>query len=249
MPEDPPERPGRIVGRLESTVDLVSVGSHDTASAVFGLGNLRDDQAFLNVGTWSLLGCMSDSPIVTRDAEVAGFSNERAVDGRIRFLTNIPGFYVINRLHEELDVRIPVSDWLANSRESTAAVDLFDGRFFNPESMICAICEVLGYEFSGDWAGLALASLVESIGTKLRELERIVGRSFSELRVTGGGSQSEKLCLELARRTKIPLVVGPSEATIYGNLGVQLFATGAVESLSEAGDVVRNSYSTTLYCA
>ncbi len=236
-PEEQPQMSGEVLGKLRANVYLVSVGSHDTASAVYGLGGLSDTEAFLNVGTWALLGCMLDKPFVNTQVENAGFSNERAVDGRVRFLCNVAGFYVINRLYEELGIDMPLPDWV----ESAEIVDegnlnLLDKAFFNPPSMKDAIIAAIGFtpKSNSQWAGIALNGLVKTNLAQLREMEKLTERKFTELRVSGGGSQSRAFISLLEKHSDLHITAGPVESTLIGNLRVQL------ESLGEA-DIFRNT--------
>ncbi len=241
MPTLPISWPGKVVARRGS-VSLVSVGSHDTASAVFGIGPLRPDQAFLNVGTWSLLGTMLDTPLLSGQA----FTNERAVDGRVRYLTNIPGFYVINRVHEELGIAESVPEWLAQRLGPLEGrfVDLTSQEFFNPPSMCEALARGIPPENSEGWAALALGSLVQTTAQQLDVLSELTNRTFGEIRITGGGSRSEAFCQALADWTKMPVVAGPEEATLLGNLGVQFVASGDFVSFEEASEAVGKSFET-----
>ncbi len=241
-----PTLPGQILAERNG-VRLASVGSHDTASAVFGLGPLADDQAFLNVGTWSLLGTLIDTPLVSDPR----FTNERAVDGRVRYLANIPGFYVINRVHEELEEDLTVPQWLQTAVPSQQGADLMRPEFFNPTSMREALAVGLDRAptTSAEWAGLAMSSLVRTTAEQLLELERSAHRSFREIRVSGGGSASDSFCQGLANACGRSVVAGPIEATLLGNLGVQFWASGAVANLSEAHQLIANSIETHEYQA
>ena len=67
---------------------------------------------------------MLDEPIATPEAEGAGFTNEWAVDGRVRFLKNIPGFYVLNRLHDELPIAATVPEWIEGAEDVDERIDL-----------------------------------------------------------------------------------------------------------------------------
>jgi rhamnulokinase len=214
---------------LGSGVSLARVGSHDTASAVYGLGPLDEGTMYLNVGTWALAGVVLDSPLATAQAEAAGFTNERAVDGRIRFLKNVPGFYVVNRLHEELGVGVSVPEWLSSASPATATLDLLDQALYAPESMVAAV-RGLGSDPGTDlraWAGLALGSLAATISAQIGLLEGLIGRSVTTIRVSGGGSQSAALCQALASASGRAVVAGPAEATVLGNLAASLKALGA----------------------
>lgn len=233
MPDIPISRPGRILIDIEGA-RLASVGSHDTASAVFGLGPLADDQAFISVGTWSLLGCLLDEPSLSDP----GFTNERSVEGRVRYLANIPGFYVIERVHDELGISTPVPEWLAGAGDVDPAdgVDLMDPRFFNPVSM----AEEIGADASNG-SRRALASLIRTCVSQIERLERNVGRTIRSLRVCGGGSESQTFCQALAMASGREVIAGPKEATLLGNLAVQFFADGRVGSLREASELAARS--------
>ena len=243
VPPKQPELPGAVVGKTDTGVPVVRVGGHDTASAVCGMGNLEPTEAFLNVGTWSLLGCMLDKPLISPEAEGANFSNERAVDGRVRFLKNIPGFYVINRLHEELKITNTVPDWVSRADQSyNERIDLFSPDFFNPPSMLKAVRSQLSKDppTAEAWAGVALTSLAEGAADQLHQLERITGRTFSTIRLAGGGSKSRAFCEALANVTSKGVLAGPHEATVLGNLGAQFLAQGCFNNWTELGEVLRN---------
>ena len=243
VPVIQPSATGTVSGPDPNGVSVIRVGGHDTASAVYGMGLEYADQAFLNVGTWSLLGCVVNEPIVTAEAEEANFTNERANDGRIRFLVNIPGFYIVNRIHEELGIQVSVPLWLAERDSGYAeVVDFLDPTLYNPESMISSISKLLGSrpKTPEQWANLALMSLVETTSRQLEKLQKISGRQFSEIRVAGGGSSSEAFCQALADRSGKTVLAGPVEATVLGNLAAQ-FVTRGVIAPSSVSAVLRRS--------
>ena len=250
VPDLEPSLPGKLGPVLSHpNVRLAHVGSHDTASAVCGFGELADDQVFLNVGTWSLVGCVIDQPLATAEAGAAMFTNERTVDGRVRFLKNIPGFYVINRIHEELGIAMSVPDWLAQAKAVPERIDLLHPDFYNPPSMV-EICVSLAGRRPADeweWAGLALSSLTSTIAKQPTEMEKLTGRKFSSLRVGGGGSQSTSFCQSLANESGLPVYAGPAEATVLGNLAMQFLASGQIESWDAMAEIVSQSSNTKLY--
>ena len=250
IPEHSPTPPGGVVGNSSAGVAIVSVGSHDTASAVLGLGTLESDEVFLNVGTWSLLGCILDRPLATLEAEAANFSNEWTVDGRVRFLKNIPGFYIINRLFEELGISGTVPEWIARADQSYGErIDPLKPEFFNPPSMQVAVRAQL----KGDpptleaWGGIALMSLADTTADQLHSLENLVNRRFSKIRLAGGGSNSRAFCEALANVTGRAVLAGPSEATVLGNLGAQFLAQGHFSDWGQLGDFLRGAHDITTY--
>jgi len=63
----PIERPGTLRGTTDWGLPVVSVGSHDTASAVVGVPAATPHFAFISSGTWSLVGLELEEPVVTED--------------------------------------------------------------------------------------------------------------------------------------------------------------------------------------
>ena len=250
VPDIQPSLPGTLGPKLSHpNVQLAHVGSHDTASAVCGFGQLGADQVFLNVGTWSLVGCVLPEPLATTEAEQAMFTNERTVDGQVRFLKNIPGFYVINRIHEELGLTNTVPEWLKTAVSVPERIDLLHPGFFNPDSMMEICAELAGRRptSEAEWAGLALSSLTSTIAKQPGELERLTGRKFTSLRVGGGGSQSAAFCQSLADESGLPVYAGPAEATVLGNLAMQFRASGLIRSDEEMREIVSRSANTKVY--
>lgn len=225
IPDEQPVGPGGLIGRVADGVDLVRVGSHDTASAVRGLGDLSEDEAFLNVGTWSIVGAVLSEAATTPEAAAGNWSNELAADGRVRFLKNVPGFYVVNRLHEELGIDADVATWLeAALSPFEGRFDVFDPSLYNPESMSRAVADLLASvpASADEWASVALGSLVDALGEQVSELSKVLGRPVRKLRVAGGGSRSAAFCRALEDRTGLAVSKGPAEATVVGNLLAQL---------------------------
>lgn len=230
VPKLHPSSNGCLAG-LGDGVQVLSIASHDTACAVVGVGSISESDAYLNVGTWALLGTVLDESIRTLDAEEGGWTNELGYRGSIRFLKNIPGFYVINRLHEELGISAPVGAWLDNrDKHFNGTFNPQDNALYNPDSMpeaCSAICSQVP-ENDAQWAQAALQSLVKCVARDIPNLEAVVSRKFGRLRVVGGGSRSAAFCQELATATRLHVVAGPVEATVLGNLAMQFAASGEI---------------------
>ena len=142
-------QPGTIRGTLKEdiaretglgTVDVIAVGSHDTASAVAAVPATEYPIAFLSSGTWSLLGVEVDQPILTEEAHQAQFTNEGGVGGRIRFLQNITGLWILQRLMSEWKARGEEQSYDIIIPQATEAkidtiIPVDDTAFMNPENM------------------------------------------------------------------------------------------------------------------
>ena len=59
------------------------------------------EELYISSGTWSLLGAKIHEPITTTESMKANYTNEGGV-GYIRYLKNIMGMWLVNRLRDEL---------------------------------------------------------------------------------------------------------------------------------------------------
>ena len=261
--------PGTVRGRLRNdvasetglgNVKVVAVGSHDTASAVAAVPALdcNGPVAFLSSGTWSLLGVELSEPILTEEARLAGFTNEGGVDGKIRFLQNITGLWILQRLMNEWKERgeeISYSELIPAAEEacieSTIPVD--DVVFMNPVSMEKAICDHCAAtsqavpQNKAEMARCLFLSLARRYSDAIAGVNRILPEPIKCLHIIGGGSQNALLNQMTSNALGIPVWAGPVEATAMGNMLVQAMVSGEVNGLSGIRDAVRNSVSPIVY--
>jgi rhamnulokinase len=78
----------------------------------------------------------------------------------------------------------------------------------------------------GEYYRCAYDSLVKSFHENLQLFERLNGKPFDCIHITGGGSQSEFLCRLLANKFKINVVAGPVEGATVGNIILQARSNG-----------------------
>ncbi|TXN29428.1 rhamnulokinase [Lacisediminihabitans profunda] len=230
------------LGLPESTV-VTAVGSHDTASAVLAVPAVDSDFAYISCGTWGLVGVELDAPIVTEAARLANFTNEGGVDGRVRFLHNVMGTWLLSE-----SLRSWQTDDLAGLLAAAAAVttevsvfDADDPRFLAPGDIPARIADYCGEHGLPVPQGRAeyVRSIVESLAATFARTVQLAselsGTTVSAVHLVGGGSQNELLCQLTADRCALPVLAGPTEATAIGNVLVQARAlgliTGTVESL------------------
>lgn len=254
-------QPGSIRGKLRmsiseecglNNVDVVSVGSHDTASAVMALPTQKANVAFLSSGTWSLLGVLLDKPILTEEARKAGFTNEGGVGGKIRFLQNITGLWILQRLMNEWAEKGEKLSYteLVNQAEKQPCLALFDvdnSDFMNPASMedaIISFCEENSQPIpcsKGEIAYCVLYSLAKRYKQAVVNMNHFLDSPIAALHIIGGGSQNKLLNQLTANELNIPVLSGPVEATAIGNILTQAWAKGDVSSLEELHKVTVES--------
>ena len=255
--------PGTVRGELrkdiaEETglkdVKVIAVGSHDTASAVAAVPAIEGDGpvAFLSSGTWSLLGIELPEPILTEEARQAEFTNEGGVGGRIRFLQNITGLWILQRLMAEWKERGEEQTFgellpAAAQASISSIIPVADAAFTNPPSMEKAISDYCRQsnqpvpQTKGEFVRCLFQSLAKKYKDAIEGVNGLLPESLKRLHIIGGGSQNGLLNQFTADALGIPVWAGPVEATAMGNILVQAMAAGEVADLAELREVVRRS--------
>ncbi|MFJ4761163.1 rhamnulokinase family protein [Kocuria marina] len=242
-----------VAGEMGAPAGLgvTAVGSHDTASAVVAVPTTDDDAAFISSGTWSLVGVELESPVLTEAAREANFTNEGGVDGRVRFLKNVSGLWLLSESVRTWDGpgatdaqrTSDLSALISEAGAVTGPVTVFDAtdeRFTAPGDMparITAWCEERGLQpprTRPETVRSILESLAQAYATTIEQAERLSGKQIRTVHVVGGGSQNTLLCQLTADRTGRPVLAGPVEATAVGNVLVQARAAGVVSGSLEA---------------
>lgn len=220
---------------LPADTKVIAVGSHDTASAVHAVPfepGKREVSAYLSSGTWSLLGVLVDEPVLTEDARLAGFTNEGGVGGKIRFLQNITGLWILQCLIKEWESRgLSTSyDFLIDEAEHSdysSIIDVDAPVFATPGNMeekIAVYMAGKGIEAplsQGDTVRCVLMSLADRYRRGIAELNRLLPSPVERLHIIGGGSRNRLLNRLTEEAVGIPVVAGPVEATAIGNIMLQ----------------------------
>ena len=254
-------RPATNLGAVQSTVaeeigfslDVVTPGSHDTASAVAATPAEGAVWAFLSSGTWSLFGAETAEPLLNATVLEKNFTNEGGVAGTNRLLKNICGFWLLEECRREWarqGVEASYGRLLAESaREEPcrSVVDVDDPAFVAPGDMparIAAACERSGQprpETTAQFARTVFDSLAVKYRLTLEDLADILARRPRVLHIVGGGAQNELVCQMVADACDTPVVAGPVEATALGNIAAQLVSAGRVSGFDEARRLIAQS--------
>ncbi|MGN8552041.1 UNVERIFIED_CONTAM: rhamnulokinase [Microbacterium sp. SLM126] len=253
----PGERLGALRGaareRVGAAVEVVAVGSHDTASAVAAVPLSSPDAAYISCGTWGLVGVELEAPVVSDAAREANFTNEGGVDGRVRFLHNVTGLWLLSesvRAWEAEDgspIDLPgLLDAAASVDGDVALFDANDPRLSAPGDMparIAAVIDEAGAAVPASRAAFArtiVESIAQAFATAVATAGRLTDRQIDVIHVVGGGALNRLLCQATADRSGLPVLAGPVEATALGNVLVQARAHGwfgpdaSLEDLREA---------------
>jgi rhamnulokinase len=248
----PVSEPGAMLGpcqshaALGSRLDVVTVASHDTASAVVGVPSTSEGFAYVCTGTWSLVGVELPEPIFTPAAREANFTNELGLDGTVRFLRNVTGFWLAQEymrecaaLGEPHDIG-KLTEQAGDVPELRFLIDVQDPAFTTPGPMRRRIADASASttgaapESPAEVIRCLLDSMAVAIRQALREAVELTGHSVQVVHVVGGGAANKLFCQLVADSCELPVLAGPVEAASWGNAMVQARTLGLIDgSLSD----------------
>ncbi len=250
---------GTIIGEKDG-VKIISVAGHDTQCAVAAMP--KDDEtcvAFLSCGTWSLIGCESEKPILTEKSQSDELSNELGANGKINYLKNISGLWLIQETRRAL--RSQGFEYSYNDLEQLARKEKPFVYFIDPDhpsfategdlpQRIKDYCENTNQAIP-QTTGEIVRCIYESLALKYRfaikQIEENTGKKFEALHLLGGGTKDSFLCQMTADSLGIPVIAGPTEATAIGNIMLQLIALGEIKDINEGRKLVRKSEKFKIY--
>jgi rhamnulokinase len=205
------------------------------------------------------VGLETDSPVIDDKTFAANLSNEGGVEGTFRLLRNVTGMWIIEECRRSWaadGADRSLAELVALAQQAPAFASFIepnDPGFAAPGDMparIASYCTLTGQLEPPD-PGAIVRCVLESLALKHAQtvdlLVAATGRDVKVLHVVGGGARNELLCEWTAHASGLPVLAGPDEATLYGNLLVQAIALGELSSLAEARDIVRRSYRQTAY--
>ena len=252
-------RNSKIDSLRETDIDIMSVASHDTASAVFLTKAYRDEEyAFLSSGTWSLIGGCTKKAYIDEEVFNSNLTNEIGFGSKNMFFKNITGLYLIERLRKEvLDLNGEkfdfdfISKLVLNTEPFKIYIDTDYKDFTNEEIPILESIEKYLVEtnqniltdkteyFRGIYEGL-----VFKYYDVIKEIESHIGYEFKGIHIIGGGSKADFLCQMIADGLDKKVLAGPVEATAMGNILAQL---SVLDENLDLDEIIKNSYNLVEY--
>lgn len=235
------------------SVPVISVCGHDTQSAITAVPCEDGDFAFLSSGTWSLFGTELDEPIVNEKSLDINITNEGGYNNSVGLLKNIIGLWLIQESRRQWR-REGTEYSYADLEKAALAAEPFkcfidpDAPEFVPHGNIPErvreFCKKTG-QYVPETVGEVMRCIYESLAMKYKltfaKLSECTGKSYPVIHVIGGGTKDTLLCQMTASACNVKVAAGPVEATVMGNLAVQLMSDGSIGSISEARKIVSDS--------
>lgn len=262
-------KPGRASGKLKKElarqigckpVPVVTVGCHDTASAVAGVPASSDRRwAFLSSGTWSLMGMEYPHAIVNSKSFEHQFTNEGGVQDTIRVLKNVTGLWLVQQCRScwaEQGTELSYSQLTEMARSAEpfkAKLDVDYEPFLSPGDMPEKINTYLSStgQKTIDNEGQMVRVMVEGLAARYAEvikmLEELSEEKIELIHLVGGGIKNTLLNQLTADATGKKVITGPAEATATGNILMQSMASGQISSISQGRRLVAESFDLNCY--
>jgi rhamnulokinase len=264
----PLAQPATVLGRLQDRelrelrplrdAEVVHTASHDTAAAVISIPHGDEPYAYISSGTWSLVGTVVPSAVISPEAGAFNFGNEGGL-GNFRLLRNVMGLWLVQETQQCLRSQgksCDIETLIRNAGLAPAFEFVFDPddprllQFGDIPGLIRQICRETGQEPPQD-TGSLLRGILESLALKYRlvleQLESLTGVGYQSLHIVGGGSQNKLLSQFTANSTRKRVVAGPVEASALGNALTQLLAIGELGSVADVREIAARSVQTTIY--
>jgi rhamnulokinase len=185
------------------------------------------------------VGVELDRPVLTEASRLASFTNEAGVDGRVRYLRNVMGLWLLQesmRCWAAAGMPASLADLLdraASAEPLRTIIDADDMTLLPAGDMparIAAACARGGQPVPsepGQTVRCILDSLALAHRRAVRQAQQLSGRGVSAVHMVGGGSRNALLCQLTADACDLPVLAGPAEATALGNALIQARAHGA----------------------
>lgn len=255
--------PGSGIGNLTDEVkaevgydcQVVLPPTHDTASAVMAVPSNEENTCYISSGTWSLMGVERNEPDCSMKSKEANFTNEGGYDGKITYLANIMGLWMIQSVRNQLAPNLSYGELCeqASREKIPTIVDCQDDSFLSPKDMVEAVKEYCRKtnqqvpETLPELASVIYNSLAKCYGEKLEEIQKLTGVKYDRINIIGGGSNAVYLNRLTAKYTGVAVHAGPGEATAIGNILAQMLQAGIFKSLQEARCLVADSFAVEIY--
>ncbi|MGH9676884.1 MAG: rhamnulokinase, partial [Candidatus Acidiferrum sp.] len=219
---------------------IIAPACHDTASAIAAIPAAGNEWAFISSGTWSLAGTVLDAPCVTDEARELNFTNLGGAGGKICFLKNVNGMWLLRQCMDEWEqrgMRWTFEGLIAHCAAlplPAALIDVDEPELMVPGNTIQKINAQLEKQGQAGFgigrnSCVALANTIfHSMAARYAEvlgwIGKVTGKKLRRLFIVGGGSRNALLNQLTARRSGLEVIAGSAESTTIGNFAVQMAA-------------------------
>lgn len=240
-------------------IPVISVCGHDTQSAITAIPSESKDFAFISSGTWSLFGTELEEPVVNEKARKLNVTNEGGYNFTTAFLKNICGLWLIQESRRQW-IREGKEYSYAQLEQEALKAEPFKC-FIDPDApdfvamgdmpeRVREFCRKTN-QYVPETVGEVMRCIYESLAMKykfvLDGIEDCTNKKYDRIHVMGGGTKDTFLCALTASSCNRTVYAGPIEATVLGNVAVQLMASGDIKDIAEARRIIAKGENLKVY--
>jgi sugar (pentulose or hexulose) kinase len=235
-------------------VKAIATAEHDTASAFVGASRADKGTLIISSGTWSLVGCLVNRPIIDEYGFKYNIANEGGLDsGYNRLIRNVMGNWILQEVASEYRREGAVIEYGGLYEEASRldpyrfVVDADIPEFYEPGNMRAKIRNICIEKYGdaphtpSEFAACIGASLAFKYRWAMEKLEKLRGRKFNSVSIIGGGSRDSRTAQLTADVTGLPVTCGPVEASTFGNIVFQLLAAGELKNIAQSKSLINRS--------
>jgi sugar (pentulose or hexulose) kinase len=245
--------------QINKTISVTNVVQHDTMSAFLTASFFgKEKTIYISLGTWLIIGAPINKAIKTEKVFKQGFSNEVGFNNNTYLCKNLTGLWIFQECIKEWQregykVDYNYLDGYAEKSNFSSCIDLENEMFSKPHNMskkIVDFCKATNQKIPTNKEEIYMCILwgiVVKISDTVRELESLTNLKYDYLHIVGGGSKIKPLCKLIKSFTGMQVLAGPDEATVIGNITVQMLSKNELKDIKEVKEVIRKSFPLTVY--
>lgn len=257
---------GSIIGKVEKNICdtigftnqplIITPCGHDTADAVLAVPNCGKNSIFISSGTWSLIGYEIDRPIINEESYKINASNSSTAFGKYMYKKNVAGMWLIQQCNDIWGLSFDeITKRAAESDSNGVYIDVDAPKFKYSTCMLSDILNDIKTNYclsiNQDDVGTISRIIFESMALKdkymIDLLDGAIDLKAERIIIVGGGTQNKLLCQMISNVTNLPVITGQKEATALGNLLVQAYGEGEINSYEEMKAITNASTDLSYY--
>ncbi len=242
---DPGCEVGRVKDYVASVIGCVPMvmlsASYAAASEALAC---KQDALFLIAGDTFTLGCMDSVTHMDEEAMYFDISNEGDTDGNVRITSQFGGLSVLRGIAREKSLDSFELCYEAIKNKAPGTFSTADDDFSACEAIENFIGK--GNLSAGELASAAYHSIALTVKNTVSDLQKVTGRSFSEIFVVGEGGADSYLMKLIAMYTGLIISVGRKDGAALGNIIGLMTSSGEIQP-SEHDEIVEKASFITRY--
>lgn len=250
--------PGTIKGNLlpivaehynaDPNIKVVSVCSHDTASAVTSIPGFDENSVYISFGTNINMGVETSVPCLSKEVFRLGFKNTGGFGGVNLLYKDFAAGWFINKLQKSIENKESFSFDAINKQVkkvlNESYIDVEDSELNDDVSQIKNNIDMYlqktqqkPLSSDAEYMSCIYESIVLKIKHTINGFQKIFNNKFTKLYIISGGSKNQFLSQLICDALGMPVLIGNPNASLLGNALTQLYALGDLGSITEMREV------------